>query len=444
MDDIKIQTQPWSNFNEWKALYDLLFNNIYKNDTKVKKIEDTLDSFIYNLNLESLKSARHTLSIWSIRGDNTPIVLTTSLLLEEIIKIHENSFYPDIKNTLAQKIIRVTNLIIDDLKKKNKSLKFNMFLIAKKINFPEFIIEVRHTCTHKNLPNLETLLFVIKFLYFWLKENIWDKQYHIFNLEKEISQKIGDVLSEMRIIHENTNKNKKIKYDIDNKLNEIENLFKDDNNFNLELDNLIPIIERFCILFLTACENDEKQNDKSLNVRKGLNLLEFNKIFKFLYNIEQDLIVVLIFKYISQQLNYLFKNYFTQEYNSENELDSTLLKNLAMLSKYMVKSCNKNIDIKKLKIKNIVRKIYLHFSFLKDFNKSVMEIFESFSLIFKNINEFSTNQFSKSQINEESIDINTQEKYQSFNLKNSYPGSLIFNQLNNLIHKTQTTNEMNW
>ena len=39
-----------------------------------------------------------------------------------------------------------------------------MFLVAKEIGLPDYVIETRHSCTHKNLPSYNTLLFLFFFL----------------------------------------------------------------------------------------------------------------------------------------------------------------------------------------------------------------------------------------------------------------------------------------
>ena len=69
-----ISHQPWSTYSEWKSCYDLIFNNSYsfiKNKTiKNKKIEENLDSFINNLNLDNLLIAANLLNIWKIRNNS--------------------------------------------------------------------------------------------------------------------------------------------------------------------------------------------------------------------------------------------------------------------------------------------------------------------------------------------------------------------------------------
>ena len=79
-----ISHQPWSNFTEWKSCYDYLFNNTYIilssiGNNKIKKIEDNLDSFINNLNLQNLHIASNLLSIWKIRNENLNLILITNL-----------------------------------------------------------------------------------------------------------------------------------------------------------------------------------------------------------------------------------------------------------------------------------------------------------------------------------------------------------------------------
>ena len=78
---------PWSDFQEWKNCYDFLFTNTYGiSGKKIDKLTDTIDFFIDSLDLENLHKSFNILSIWNSRADNNTYMLSTLLLLEEIIK----------------------------------------------------------------------------------------------------------------------------------------------------------------------------------------------------------------------------------------------------------------------------------------------------------------------------------------------------------------------
>jgi len=312
---------PWSDFQEWKNCYDYLFSNAYGiSGKKVKKISDTIDLFIHELDFTNLQKAFSIINIWNSRTDSNTYVLATLLLLEEILKIKSNSYLNfssnDIKHILSQKIIRVTNLIIDDLKKKNRKIASNMFLVAKEINLPEFIIEIRHTCTHKNLPDLHTLIFTLKYLYFWMKTNVWDKQYEIIGKEDKVKERIFEVLNEIDNYKDKTtnDKNNNFINIIKNKLEALNTkvsnkIFK----FKFEVNNLINIInflvEKFCKLCVFS------NNGKVFNEK----IKEFSLLFDYLFKIEGELFIVLIYKYISEFCFYEISLKIFEEFNDEEK-----------------------------------------------------------------------------------------------------------------------------
>jgi len=293
----KILTRtPWSDFQEWKNCYNFLFSNAYGiSGKKIDKVSDTVDLFIDGLDFSNLQKAFNILSIWNSRFDNNTYILATLLLLEEILKFNSGSYLHfnmnDKKHILSQKIIRVTNLIIDNLKKKDKNIASNMFLVAKEINLPEFIIEIRHICTHKNLPDLNTLVFAVKYLYFWLKANLWDKQYDYFLKESKSKEKIFEILNELENAeNKNSFNNAKIK------LEGIEAIGKGKSSavkFKFEIKNLVEIInslvQKFC-KFCVFSNNGKVYNEK---------IKELGLIFDFLFKIEGELFIILLYKYIS-------------------------------------------------------------------------------------------------------------------------------------------------
>lgn len=307
----QISRVPWSDYQEWKNCYDFLFSNKYGiSGKKIEKISDTIDFFIDNLDFSNLQKAYNILNIWNSRSDSNTYVLATFLLLEEIIKIINNAYYSfninDIKHILSQKIIRLTNLIIDDLKKKNKKIASNMFLVAKAISLPEFIIEIRHICTHKVLPDLNTLLFTVKYLYFWIKENYWDKQYKLFNQQQSAKEQVLDILQALEKL-KNYEASKEAKFadaesiSLKRNLQSFEDAYKSKENlkfFKFEINNLFDIIAKVLASFIKF--SIFTQSGKVINEK----IKEFGVIFAVLFEIEGELLILLIYKFISE---FIFK-----------------------------------------------------------------------------------------------------------------------------------------
>lgn len=336
---------PWSDFQEWKNCYDFLFSNPYgASGKKIEKLTETLELFIDSLDFSNLQKAFNILNIWNSRTDNNTYILATLLLLEEIIKFISNSYLNfnliDKKHILSQKIIRVTNLIIDDLKKKNKNIASNMFLVAKEINLPEFIIEIRHICTHKNLPDLNTLVFAVKYLYFWLKVNLWDKQFDCFLKESKCKEKIFEILNELEKENKNTYNNAKIK------LEGLEAIGSKGKNsaataavkFKFEIKNLIEIVNKLVQKFCKFCvfsNNGKVYNEK---------IKELSLLFDFVYKVEGELLIVLLYKYISEFAFYEIAMKIMQEAENEDNtfryfVNKVIEENRSILKKFSFLIC---------------------------------------------------------------------------------------------------------
>ena len=168
---------PWSSPDEFIEFYEILFpkNNNSLSFNEIQKNNNLLDSFIESLSLENLKKSMTYLIKWDSREDNKMFCLPIILLINTIIKLKEKKINnKDINSShiLAEIIIRVINIIMDQLRKTKKVTSMNMYLIAKNLQLPEFIIDIRHSCTHKNLPNFNELVFTIEYTFFWIKKKI--------------------------------------------------------------------------------------------------------------------------------------------------------------------------------------------------------------------------------------------------------------------------------
>ena len=266
--------QPWENNDEFIYCYELLFSHCQKGKN--------LRSFLSTLDNGNIKKAIRLLAIWEKRNDNKAFTLTTLLLLDAMLKISTlNSllhFAPlDISHILSETLIRCTNLIIDELKKTKKTTKANMSLVAKEIGLPTYIVDLRHACTHKNLPSVESLTQAIQILLMWVKENMWDNMYATLIKEKEIYNKLVGMISNDKFVDK-----------------ELE-----DSRVLLEVEHIMNIIVQ---LFSKVILQKKKKN----TVKSVLN---------YIYITQRNLTYLLIWQFVVEQVEILCGA------NSEGESD---------------------------------------------------------------------------------------------------------------------------
>jgi ribosomal biogenesis protein LAS1 len=401
-----LSQQPWADFKEWKSCYDMLFNNVYgkQTGTKMEKVNEDLDDYIDKLDVVKMKTALKVLRIWGMRGDSNNLVLTTVLLAEEIIKIKDEDSgigKADNSHILAQKIIRVTNLIIDEIRKKSKGSN-NMFLVAKEVDFPEFIIEIRHSCTHKNLPSENVLIFVIKYLYHWVKEHLWDKQYSLFEQEGKVYQQLTELLTTLT--------------SVEKRLNEIETIASE-YNIKLEIQHIKLISELFVRKFLDSC----KQTKKTVICEKQE---AFDKIYQVLQLQEMRIPTLMIYNAICEEIYMIVKNIIEGDKSAKDF--ETQLSGLAYLSKFLSKSINKKKSDMELTISMIQKRLF----FSKDFSAYLNDIYLNFIATFKD----EIKGLDVKDIFNDDIALG------ETNFSRDAPGSLLFKQLNGLCEKKKNYN----
>lgn len=287
-NDISFFIQPWTTYNEFIECYTLLFGNIYNNNIT------NLNDFFNNLKTSNLKEAEKYLAIWENRNDNVNLTLSSILLLNMIIKLKDEKFSDNIIDcqVLGEVIIRVSNLIVDDLKKTKKTSNLNMFLVAKEINLPDYIIQIRHSCTHKNLPNYNTLVLGIKYLFFWLKENMWDIIYKKIELENKVYLGLIDSLNK-----ESTNI--------------FPNFENNDERFNFEIPHLMNLIQKIFVSFyfkVKCVKSKDTQGDIIYKSNLNSTKIDFiDTIIKYIFGIEKEFFVLLLFQFITQQIFHIFE-----------------------------------------------------------------------------------------------------------------------------------------
>ena len=343
--------QPWSDSEEFIKCYQGLFQNDNSNN---------MESFINSISINNLKNNIHYLIEWENRNDNKAFVLPSLLLIDIFIKIEEKKlkeFSIDTCHILSEIIIRVTNLIIDELKKTKKTTNLNMFLVAKEIGLPDYVIETRHACTHKNLPSYNILLFTIQFLFFWIKKNMWEKQYKIFILEKKIYEDIIQALNKRKSPKKNNKNKEKIK---------------------LEINHLFDIIVKFFTIFKENVEYKNKNGKNHIVLNNEIDFLI--DIYQLLLQNEGEFLILLFYQFIIEQCFIIISNNENQKYE---EFKNIIIFFTKFITKYNI--------IKKFNFDTYEILYQANFSKIKFINSlcnhEYEEISNCFSIIFQGFKE---------------------------------------------------------
>ena len=363
-DDIfNYSIQPWISQDEFIEFYSTLFprNNISQiNSISNNNINNTLDLFIDSLSLENLKKSMIYLIKWDSREDNKMFCLPIILLINTLIKLKEKKITnKDINSShiLAEIIIRVINIIMDQLRKTKKVTSMNMYLIAKSLQLPEFIIDIRHSSTHKNLPNFNQLVFTIKYIFFWIKKKLIEPKYNTFIKEKKYFMILLNRL--------NSDKN-----DIN---------INNDDIAKLEPEHLLIVITQLFINFKKYFIYNKSKNTITYNNDKIKPKIQ---LFKEILDKEKELFILMIFSFIYQQIKKINSNE-----KISNEEKNKYKQYLICFSKLIYNNTDKKIkfDLKKYEILYI--SIYNNITQIKDEYKIIYEIFiNTFQNSIKNIN----------------------------------------------------------
>ena len=363
-DDIfNYSIQPWISQDEFIEFYETLFpknNSSQLNSLSNNNNSNALDLFIESLSLENLKKSMIYLIKWDSREDNKMFCLPIILLVNTLIKLKEKKISnKDINSShiLAEIIIRVINIIMDQLRKTKKVTSMNMYLIAKSLQLPEFIIDIRHSSTHKNLPNFNELVFAIKYIFFWIKKKLIEPKYNSFIKEKKYF---------MVLLNRLNNDN------IDMNINK-------ENNVRLEPEHLLIVITQLFINFKKYFIYNKSKNTILYNNDK---IKQKIQLYKEILDKEKELFILMIFSFIYQQIQKINSNE-----KISNEKKNKHKQNLICFSKLIYNNTDKKIkfDLKKYEILYI--SIYNNINQIKDDYKIIYEIFINiFQNSIKNIN----------------------------------------------------------
>jgi hypothetical protein len=151
---------PWMNWEEWLFVKNLLFSS------------DT------NLVLQGID----IVNAWKLRSTGVPVAVESTAIFSDLILKMEQclceeevngyaSSYNELTFAAALAMIRMVNGMIDVEQKGVYSKSVNT--IAESIGLPRVFVDMRHRCSHNDIPSFEVLFSTLKNAKQWLFDFYW-------------------------------------------------------------------------------------------------------------------------------------------------------------------------------------------------------------------------------------------------------------------------------
>lgn len=156
--------------------------SIQRHDSTTKSVPwatvDELRKVFYTLYSKDIGQRREALKvieIWKIRAKKLPVSLDCTVeLFEAKLLDYESDDSPlNIyrQSAYAMAITRFVNLITEE--NQTDMHRLSVHNLARKLNIPEWIINLRMDSTHAGLPSLPLLRTATDMILEYLKENFW-------------------------------------------------------------------------------------------------------------------------------------------------------------------------------------------------------------------------------------------------------------------------------
>jgi ribosomal biogenesis protein LAS1 len=144
---------PWIDRYEWMQVYAWLFD------------EDGVN----------MGQGLRRIRAWQLRGElplavESTLALMDALILDRTCKVSSSC----LRSAYALAIIRFVNGMADQQQKGQYAQ--SVALLAKSLQIPQYVVELRHLSTHESLPPLNVLRKGAEDCLSWLKEFYWDSQ----------------------------------------------------------------------------------------------------------------------------------------------------------------------------------------------------------------------------------------------------------------------------
>ncbi|KAI7813305.1 ribosomal biogenesis protein LAS1L [Triplophysa rosa] len=141
-----------------KAEYDHVFEHLYSRDHVLQK------------------HALHRISAWKGRfGQNTPVAVasTADLVRCQVLDNTGNLEANDLVLLYGMALVRFVNVITE---RKQTKIAKPLRLLARNLNIPEWVVNLRHDFTHNKLPSLKWCRKGCEFVLDWLHKEYWSRQ----------------------------------------------------------------------------------------------------------------------------------------------------------------------------------------------------------------------------------------------------------------------------
>ncbi|KAJ2848655.1 rRNA-processing protein las1 [Coemansia brasiliensis] len=130
---------------------------------------------LYSQELSEQKRGVAVVKAWRARARVPPAIDATANLVEAMIADHELGVsISQLRHMYSMVLIRFVNSIVD-LEQKGVYAQ-SMASLASRIGMPAWFVELRHACTHEQIPSLAVLRSTCTQALHWLDDYYWKKQ----------------------------------------------------------------------------------------------------------------------------------------------------------------------------------------------------------------------------------------------------------------------------
>ncbi|XP_076277925.1 uncharacterized protein LOC143207909 [Lasioglossum baleicum] len=155
-----VKQVPWFSLTEWHQVYQQVYSN--------EKTEQT--------------KAYETLLAWKARVPKLPVGVDCTLSIMQVClrdfewtpKIHNGELAISYENDLCLMYSTTIMRFLNHISNIGHTKQTSLFQIAKQLNIPEWIVNLRHDTAHGHeLPSIGVLRIAINILLTWLHEEYW-------------------------------------------------------------------------------------------------------------------------------------------------------------------------------------------------------------------------------------------------------------------------------
>lgn len=137
---------------------------------------------LYSNDPQEIMEGVDIVNAWKLRASGVPVAIESTALFSKLILKMERCLeeeevtgysmdYDELLYSASLAMIRMVNGIIDIEQKGVYSKSVNV--IAEEIGLPRAFVDLRHNCTHSDLPSFDGMLLSLKNAKMWLGDFYW-------------------------------------------------------------------------------------------------------------------------------------------------------------------------------------------------------------------------------------------------------------------------------